>query len=59
MTKNECINCTKANYRGKDAGGNLRFGCNSPYCVKEDIVPNPYHNEIINELSKNNKTGVK
>ena len=54
MVKAECVNCTKASYCGKDARGNLHFGCKSPFCVKEEIVPNKYHNQIIEELSKNN-----
>lgn len=58
MIKAECVSCTKANYCGKDAQGNPRFGCKNSFCIKEEVVPNKYHNEIINELSKNNKTGV-
>lgn len=52
MVKNECINCTKSNFCGKDAFGNLMFGCKNSFCIKEDIVPNKYRDEII-EVYKN------
>jgi hypothetical protein len=55
MIKTECINCTKSNYCGKDSFGNLRFGCNNSFCVKEDVVPNKYRDEILQEYKNGGK----
>lgn len=55
MIKTECVNCTKSTFCGKDAVGNLRFGCNNPFCVKEEIINMKFRNETIEELKNNGK----
>ena len=45
--KQECVNCTKSQYCGKDGVGNILFGCSNPICIFEQIVENPFRTKMI------------
>ena len=52
MIKKECINCAKADYKGKDRCNNIVFGCNGSFCSKETIENMELRNEMIEALKQ-------
>ena len=50
--KNKCEFCTKAQCVGKNAKGNLQFGCNASYCIFDPIVENEYREQLKTEYKK-------
>lgn len=54
MIAEKCINCGKSCYKGVDRNNNPLFGCNSPICVMESIVPNQLHDQMIEKFKEKN-----
>lgn len=50
--KKKCEFCTKAMCVGKNANGELMFGCKASYCIPDIIVENPYRDMVKNEYKK-------